>query len=67
MFRSIIYKLFARLEFSPSKKTLTLRLPIDDFKDVAVQSWAIQKGYLIVEMNGEPVPKPLEEFSCPRC
>lgn len=67
MFRSIIYKLFARLEFSPSKKTLTLRLPIDDFKDVTVQSWAIQKGYLIVEMNGEPVPKPLEEFSCRNC
>jgi hypothetical protein len=67
MIRSVIYKLFARLEFFPSKKTLTLRLPIDDFKGVTIQSWSIQKGYLLVEMTGEPIPKPLEEFNCRRC
>lgn len=67
MFRMVIYKLFARLEFFPSKKTLLLRLPIDDFKGVSIQSWSIQKGYLLVEMTGEPIPKPLEEFNCRRC
>jgi hypothetical protein len=67
MFRCIIYKLFARLEFFPSKKTLVLRLPIDDFKGVALRSWTIEKGYLVVEMAGEPLPKPLDEFSCRNC
>ena len=67
MFRSIIYKLFARLEFSPSKKTLTLRIPIDNFKGVAVRSWSFEKDYLVIEMAGEPIPKPLDEFSCRNC
>jgi hypothetical protein len=59
--------MFARLEFFPSKKTLLLRLPIDDFKGVTIQSWSVQNGYLLVEMSGEPIPKPLEEFNCRRC
>lgn len=46
-------ELFARLEFFPSKKTLTLRLPLFDYKGIAIKSWSIQKGYLVVEMAGE--------------
>jgi hypothetical protein len=54
MLRPIIMELFARLEFFPSKKTLTLRLPLYDYKGVAIKSWSIQKGYLLVEMSAEP-------------
>lgn len=67
MFRSIIYRLLARIVYYPPQQTLVLRVPIDEFKDVTLRSWTIQKGYLVVEMAGEPVPKPLEEFTCPRC
>ena len=67
MIRRVIMELFARLEFFPSKKTLTLRLPLFEYKNVAIQSWSIQKGYLLVEMTAEPIPKPLEEFNCRRC
>jgi hypothetical protein len=67
MFRSIIYRLLARIVYYPSQQALVLRVPIEDFKGVTLRSWTIQKGYLVVEMAGEPVPKPLEEFSCPRC
>jgi hypothetical protein len=53
MLRPIIMELFARLEFFPSKKTLTLRLPLFDYKGIAIKSWSIQKGYLLVEMSAE--------------
>jgi hypothetical protein len=46
-------ELFARLEFFPSKKTLMLRLPLFEYKNVAIQSWSIQNGYLLVEMAAE--------------
>jgi hypothetical protein len=67
MFRSIIYRLLARIVYHPSQQSLVLRVPIEDFKDVALRSWTIQKGYLVVEMTGEPVQKPLDEFNCRRC
>jgi hypothetical protein len=53
MIRCVIMELFARLEFFPSKKTLTLRLPLFEYKNVTIQSWSIQKGYLLVEMSAE--------------
>jgi hypothetical protein len=65
MYRMVIYKLFARIVWTSN--SLTLRIPIDDFKGVAIQSWSFQKGYLVIEMTGKPVPKPLEEFSCRNC
>jgi hypothetical protein len=53
MIRCVIMELFARLEFFPSKKTLTLRLPLFEYKSVAVKSWKMQDGYLLVEMAAE--------------
>jgi hypothetical protein len=53
MLRCVIMELFARLEFFPSKKTLTLRLPLFEYKSVAVKSWKMQDGYLLVEMAAE--------------
>jgi len=46
-------ELFARLEFFPSKKTLTLRLPLFEYKGIAIKSWTVQNGYLLVEMSAE--------------
>lgn len=67
MFRSIIYRLLARIVYYPSQQTLILRIPVDDFKGVAVRSWSFEKDYLVIEMAGEPIPKPLDEFSCRNC
>jgi len=67
MFRSIIYRLLARIVYYPPQQALVLRIPIEDFKDVTLRSWTIQKGYLVVEMTGEPAQKPLDEFNCRRC
>jgi hypothetical protein len=67
MFQCVVYKLLARLVYYPYRQAVVLQIPVDEFKDIVIQSHSIQNGYLVIEMKGEPIPKPLEEISCTRC
>jgi hypothetical protein len=69
MIRMVIHYLLGRLEFNPTKRLLTARIPVHEYRGITIQKTYIdpKTGEVVVEMAANSRETRLEEFSCRNC